>query len=79
MSMSKDNEPKAQSDSSQSFLRCVHSRRIIREGNRENLPGRRARGGRLGTPVFVLALKGITGSLGRIPQIIPNAESAQRQ
>jgi len=30
-----------------------------------------------GTAVFVLALKGITGSLGRIPQIIPDAASAR--
>lgn len=56
--------------------RFLRSRRIIRESNRENLRGER---GRRGTPVFVFALKGITGSLGRIPQIIPNAENTQRQ
>lgn len=55
---------------------CAFVSYIIRESNRENLRGER---GRHGTPVFVFALKGITGSLGRIPQIIPNAENTQRQ
>lgn len=55
--------------------RFLRSRRIIREGNRENL--RAGERGRRGTAVFVFALKGITGSLGRIPQIIPNAENTR--